>query len=119
MLIKAVVVHDDGRMEQVEIGQSLREMQALVGDGEQVFVQAISTGNVTYWMDEEVKFKPHSVNVVATAHMLHKLKEEGRMLMPGDYLGGTVVITGAASPTGKTTSIPQAVADALMALEME
>ena len=105
--VRVVVVHDDGSVETKEIDQRLHTMRTLVGDGEEVWVQAITTGNATFWCDEEIKYKSHSLNAKATAAVLSGLHDIGLDLMPGDYLGGTVVISGKAPPLGNMSSIPK------------
>lgn len=111
--LRVVVVHDDGTVETKDIDQELRTMQTLVGDGEQVWIQAIEAGNVTFWCDEEIKFKPHNVNQTATHLCEAALQLNDRSLMVGDYLGGTVVITGGATPSGKTRSVPKSIEELL------
>ena len=110
--LRVVVLHEDGRREVQEIDRAteLHTMQQLVGG----WVQAIGYGDVVYWCDEEGKYKPHEVNQVATAHCVKELAKTGHVMMPGDYLSGTVVITGRADARGNAIDVPAWVIDELL-----
>ncbi|MGP9587232.1 DUF3846 domain-containing protein [Micrococcaceae sp. AOP34-BR2-30] len=81
-------------------------LQATVGG----YVEAVGTGNICIWLDEEGKLKSYPVNRRATK-LAHRIKA----IDSNDFIVGDVVITGFNANTGENADAPQAAATYLNA----
>lgn len=93
------------------VAQDLRNLQSIV-DG---YIEAVNTmyddagvPQATFWCNEEGKLKNFPVNERATA--LWYALEGGPT---GDYLSGTVILSGGADPDGDILPVPQVLVDGL------
>lgn len=103
MTIKALVLpHDDDTAHVRLITPDLRTLQGLVGGMFQVIPLA---GRGDMWLNEEGKLhglpRNHNADAVLAA--------VGQELLPGDYIVGTVVLTGTADGEGEATSVSNTV----------
>lgn len=105
--IRAVILRPDGGFTVDDIDP---EYRAFVQHFDGGFVQALYTTSdsdqdVTFWIDEEGKFKDLPPNQEATALLKQWLTHDDRTLNPGDVLVGTVVITGGTDDEGETLGL--------------
>ena len=96
--MKAIVIKQDGTIENVEIESGLDSLQEAVGG----MIEALQlTPEVHAYIDEEGKLKGKGVNVMAS--MLCKKLEIG--LMPGDMIVGDMILLGTGTE-GDSIDIP-------------
>lgn len=97
--IMAVVVHTNGEAEFILLEDGYKAIQEVVGGTFDVVTS--STGNTSFWVNDEGKIIGMKPNYVATK-VLWQLNPafDGR-----DYLAGPVLITGGADEEGNTLDI--------------
>ena len=76
----------------------LAALQAAVGG----YIEAVGTGNICLWLDEEGKLKNRPVNTRATK-LAHRMKAISRH----DVIVGDAVITGFNDDTGENADAPE------------
>lgn len=106
--MKGIVITADG-----EIGDfdgEYDELSAAVGGW--VEAAPVEADNVTIWCNEEGKLNRLPINLVAN-HVWAFLGDMGCQAN-GDFLVGTVVITGGTSPSGKSLSLRDGVRTLIM-----
>lgn len=77
----------------------LNALQAAVGG----YIEAVGTGNICLWLDEEGKLKGRPVNARATK-LAHRIKA----ISAQDVIVGDAVITGFNDDTGENADAPEA-----------
>jgi hypothetical protein len=110
--VKVIIIPPGGEpAEERVISQDLQNLQSLVGG----YIEAVSTmydeGGVPqaiFWCNEEGKLRDLPVNSRATA--LWYAIEGGPT---GDYLSGTVILSGGSDPDGDILPTPQVLVDGL------
>lgn len=85
------------RVETVDV--SYPAFRDVIGGG---YLQALMADGVTFWFDEEGKFKDLPYNLIATELVFLA----GLRLMPGDFIVGIAVLTGPADGSGEVSDVP-------------
>lgn len=105
--IQVIVMQADGTGEVKTISQDLPVLQKLVGG----YIEAISTlydehgrPNAMFWCNEEGKIHELPINQKATA-LWYALEGE----RTGDYLAGTVILTGGPDGDGDILPVPDVI----------
>lgn len=107
--IRAAIVQPNGDFTVDDIDPEYREFIQHFGGA---LIEALSTTSdsgqdVTFWIDEEGKFKALAHNGEATALLKQWLAHDGRVMREGDVLVGTVVITGGFDAEGQTVGLSE------------
>ena len=99
--MKAIMVYTDKPAEMVESTWDLNELQEAVGG----LIEALPNEEpvVTYWANEEAKFLGENGGPLPTNFVTTFLL--GERLFKGDFISGTVVITGNDPTTGETVGL--------------
>jgi len=102
--VKVIIIPPDGPAEERVISQELRNLQSIVGG----YIEAVSTmydkagvAQAIFWCNEEGKLQGMPLNRRATA--LWYTIEGGPT---GDYLCGTVILSGGSDPEGDILPLP-------------
>jgi hypothetical protein len=108
--MKALLIPVEGDIEIVE-QNGLDDLQKLVGGCIETVTPPKEREDIALYFNEEGKLlaPPLPNNPRATLWM-------AGMLMPGDYIGGPLVITGFDAKTGDNTDVPDDLKDELEAL---
>lgn len=111
--VKAVVIESDGNtyVKTIEGYNALRET---IGCD---MIEGISLGDDVFaYVDEEGKCKhpPAPLNSTATEFTVDLLTKIGRGLVPGDFIGGTMVIFGGGDKHGNDTDVPDRIVERLV-----
>jgi hypothetical protein len=97
-----LAVSEDGTASVLPFLGGLAELQATIGGN----VDAAPTHeSVTFWVHDEGKFQCLPVNWLAIDCWL-RYDQYGCVLLGGDYLAGTVVVSGGVGRGGETLDIP-------------
>lgn len=97
--IPAVIVHTNGQVEMVNLDTGYKAIQSVVGG----YFEAVtsSTGETTFWVNEEGKLIGLPMNPAATV----LLWELDPSFAGQDFLMGTVLITGGVDDEGETLGV--------------
>lgn len=87
-----------------QVEPKLEDFQQLVGGR----IEALSLADdVSAYINEEGKFEDLPRNDAADRFVKHALHQVGRMMIPGDFVAGPLVITGQPDDDGYDTSAPE------------
>jgi hypothetical protein len=97
--VNAIALPPEGAVEVVNWDRQdeLNYLQTYVGG----YIEAVTAGNVTFWINEEGKLRGLPINRRATALWYH-LEPAARGM---DVLVGRVIVTGGADDEGHTESV--------------
>lgn len=106
--IRAGIIQPDGQLSVEDINAQYPAFNRERFGGapiEALYTTSDSNQEVTFWCDEEGKIKSLSPNAEATALLTQWLAHDDRIMRPGDFLAGTVVITGGFDDDGETVGL--------------
>lgn len=105
--IRAAIIQPDGQLSMEDIDPQYREFIQHFGGAliEALHTTSDSNQEVTFWCDEEGKFKSLAPNAEATALLTQWLAHDDRAMRSGDFLAGTVVVTGGVDGEGETVGL--------------
>lgn len=88
--MRAIVIYPDGRIEPQDI-DGFHDLKEILNDG---YLETVSLGQATAYLDEDGKFKNAPANEIAEIIIRKMLQDCGRTLLCYDYIVGTVVFLG-------------------------